>query len=67
MAERNGVYGVNVYELECGHRYVSGSELSNGTSVPCGKCCSEGRAGFDRSAPTDEYPRQRILRFLEFK
>lgn len=67
MAEKNGVYGFNVYMLECGHRYVSGSELCNGASVPCGKCCSEGRPGFDLTAPKDEYPRQRVERFIEFK
>jgi len=67
MVEKNGVYGVNVYVLGCGHRYVSGSELCNGTSVPCGKCYGEGRPGHDATAPKDEYPRQLVERFVEFK
>ena len=67
MAEKNGKYGVNVYVLECGHRYVSGSDLCNGESVPCSSCQSEGRAGWDKTAPADEYARQRIERFVEFK
>lgn len=67
MATKNGQYGVNVYLLECGHRYISGSDLCNGTSVPCSKCQSEGRPGFDRTAQADEYARQRVERFVEFK
>lgn len=67
MAEKNGVYGVNVYELECGHRYYSGSDLCNGTSVPCSGCQVEGRRGWDSTAPADEYARQRIVRFIRFR
>lgn len=68
MAKKaDGKYGVNVYVLECGHRYMSAGDLCNGMTVPCGPCNAEGKKSFDGTSQAEQYTRQPILDFVGTK